>query len=51
MSDSTIFALGMLDPMEGQPYVNIGAEAVDSAQSRNVSLRAAREGMVFLTWA
>ena len=42
----TMMKLGMLDPMEDQPYVGSrhGADQIDNARSRQVALRAATEG-------
>lgn len=45
---TTQIELGMLDPMEDQPYVRIGPESVDSNASRAVALRAAHESLVLL---
>lgn len=45
----TMFKLGMMDPMEDQPYVqSYGAGQIDNAKSREVALRAATESIVLL---
>jgi hypothetical protein len=45
---TTQILLGMLDPMEGQPYLSIPPGAVDSAEHRALALRAALESLVLL---
>lgn len=44
----TMMKLGMLDPMEDQPYVSYGADQIDNVKSREVALRAATESIVLL---
>jgi beta-glucosidase-like glycosyl hydrolase len=45
----TMFKLGMMDPMEDQPYVlSYNADKIDNAKSREVALRAATESIVLL---
>ena len=47
--DAMTLQLGMLDPMDAQPYVKeIGPANVDSPHSRSIALRAARESIVLL---
>ena len=42
------FKLGVMDPAEGQPYLEIGLEAVGTAESRAMNALAAREALVLL---
>lgn len=45
---TTQIELGMFDPMDGQQYVKLGPEVVDSNDSRKIALRAAQESLVLL---
>lgn len=40
--------LGLLDPIDAQPYAKLGAESVDNAAHRGLALQAAQESLVLL---